>query len=40
MTSIYTVKKHFKVKMEGDPDYFFDKVAKDDNEQPEEESLP
>ena len=26
--------------MEGDPDYFFDEVAKDDIKQPEEEVLP
>ena len=31
LLEIYTVKKHFKVEMEGDPDYFFDEVAKDDN---------
>ena len=37
---LYIVKKHFKVEMEGDPDYFFDEVAKNDNKQPEEEVLP
>ena len=34
------VKKHSKVEIEGDPDYFFDEVTKDDTEQPEEEVLP
>ena len=37
---LYAVKKHFKVETEGDPDYFFDEVATDDNEQPVEEVLP
>ena len=37
---LYAVKKHFKVEMEGDPDYFCDEVTKDDTEQPEEEVLP
>ena len=32
LLELYAVKKHFKVIMEGDPDYFFDEVAKDDNE--------
>ena len=40
LLELYTVKKHFKVEMEGDHDYVFDEVAKDDNEQPEEEVLP
>ena len=40
LLELYAVKKHFKVGMEGDPDYFFDEVAKNDNEQPEEEVLP
>ena len=40
LLELYAVKKHFKVEMEGDPDYFFDEVTKDDTEQPEEEVLP
>ena len=40
LLELYAVKKHFKVETEGDPDHFFDEVAKDDNEQPEEEVLP
>ena len=40
LLELYTVKRHFKVENEGDPDYFFDGVAKDDNEQAEEEVLP
>ena len=40
LLELYTVKKHFKVEMERDPDYFFDEVAKDDYEHPEEEVLP
>ena len=40
MLELYAVKKYFKVKMEGDPDNFFDEVAKDDNKEPEEEVLP
>ena len=39
LLELYGVKKHFKVEMEGDPDYFFDEVTKDDTEQPEEEVL-
>ena len=40
LLELYTVKRHFKVENEGDPEYFFDGVAKDDNEQTEEEVLP
>ena len=40
LLELYAVKKHFKVEPEGDPDFFFDEVAKDDNEQPEGEVLP
>ena len=40
LLELYAVKRHFKVENEGDPDYFFDAVAKDDNEQAEEEVLP
>ena len=40
LLELYAVKKHFKVETEGDPDYFFDEVATDDNEQPVEEVLP
>ena len=40
LLELYAVKKHFKVKMEGDPDYFFDEVTKDDTGQPEDEVLP
>ena len=40
LLELYAVKKHFKVEMERDPDYFFDEVAKDDNKQPKEEVLP
>ena len=40
LLQLYAVKRHFKVENEGDPDYFFDGVAKDDNEQAEEEVLP
>ena len=35
LLELCTVKKHFKVEMEGDPAYFFYEVAKDDNKQPE-----
>ena len=40
LLELYTVKRHFKVENEGDPDYFFDGAAKDDNEQAEKEVLP
>ena len=40
LLELYAVKRHFKVENEGDPDYFFDGVAKDDNKQAEEEVLP
>ena len=40
LLEFYAVKKHFKVETGRDPDYFFDEVAKDDNEQPEEDVLP
>ena len=40
LLELYAVKRHFKVENEGDPDYFFDGVAKDDNEQTKEEVLP
>ena len=40
LLELYAVKRHFKVENEGDPDYFFNGVAKDDNEQAEEEVLP
>ena len=40
LLELYAVKRHFKVENEGDPDYFFDGVAKDDNEQAEKEVLP
>ena len=40
LLELYAVKKHLKVEMEGDPDYFFDEATKDDTEQPEKEVLP
>ena len=40
LLKLSAVKRHFKVENEGDPDYFFDGVAKDDNKQAEEEVLP
>ena len=40
LLELYTVKSHFKEENEGDPEYFFDGVAKDHNEQAEEEVLP
>ena len=40
MVMVNAVKRHFKVENEGDPYYFFDGVAKDDNKQAEEEVLP
>ena len=40
LLELYAVKRHLKVENEGDPDYFFNGVAKDDNEQAEEEVFP
>ena len=40
LLELYAVKRLFKVENEGDPDYFFDGVAKDDNKQAEQEVLP
>ena len=40
LLKLSAVKRHFKVENEGDPDYFFDGVAKDDNKQAEEEVFP
>ena len=40
LLELYAVKRHFKVENEGDPDYFFNGMEKDDNEQAEEDVLP
>ena len=41
MQELYTVKKHFTIQAEGDPDFFFDvPVVVDAQEQPQEQLLP